>query len=192
MPLKKGKSQETVGKNIKELEHSYKKTGKIGTSKPKSKKAAHKQAIAIALNKAGKSKLKESYDDVVNNYLKKYLIEMDVRQTPEEVEGIVNYPYEEVAADKNAEQEDHEFNEWLKQKFKDRPGFLRNLAYDQDMLADLFYDFKQERVQTQSGEEDYEEECESAKEGCKCNNCPECQSNQKQGSQMLSFYFPDK
>jgi hypothetical protein len=85
MPLKSGKSQETVGKNIKELERSYKKTGKIGTSKPKSKKAAHKQAVAIALNKAGKSKkLKESYDDIVNSYLKTYLLEMDIRQDPRE------------------------------------------------------------------------------------------------------------
>jgi len=44
MPLKKGSSSKTIGKNIKELES----TGKY----PK------KQAIAIALNVAGKSKSK--------------------------------------------------------------------------------------------------------------------------------------
>jgi hypothetical protein len=39
---------------------SYKKTGKIGTSKPKSKKKAQKQSVAIALAKAGKSTKKKS------------------------------------------------------------------------------------------------------------------------------------
>jgi len=58
MPLKKGKSKKTVQKNIKELMKSYKKTKKIGTSKPKSKKAAQKQAVAIALTSAGKKQPK--------------------------------------------------------------------------------------------------------------------------------------
>jgi len=56
MPLKKGKSSKVVSKNISELVGSYEKKGKIGTSKPKSKKAAQKQAVAIALSTAGKSK----------------------------------------------------------------------------------------------------------------------------------------
>jgi hypothetical protein len=49
MPLSKGKSKKTIGKNVKELMKSYKKKGKIGTSKPKTKKKAQKQAVAIAL-----------------------------------------------------------------------------------------------------------------------------------------------
>ena len=56
MPLKQGKSQKVVSSNIGEMVRSYKKTGKIGTSKPKSKEKAIKQATAIALSTAGKSR----------------------------------------------------------------------------------------------------------------------------------------
>lgn len=56
MPLKSGKSKKTISANIGEMVGKYKETGKIGTSKPKSKKAAVDQAAAIALSKAGKSR----------------------------------------------------------------------------------------------------------------------------------------
>ena len=56
MPLKKGSSQKTISRNIGELVGTYKQKGKIGTSKPKSKAAAIKQAAAIAYSKAGKSR----------------------------------------------------------------------------------------------------------------------------------------
>lgn len=56
MPLLKGKSNKVRGKNVKELVDTYKKKGKIGTSKPKSKKAAIKQAVAISYRKAGEKK----------------------------------------------------------------------------------------------------------------------------------------
>ena len=49
MPLKKGKSQKVISENIRELEHSQTKAGK---------KRTHKQNIAIALQKAGKSRRK--------------------------------------------------------------------------------------------------------------------------------------
>lgn len=58
MPLKKGKSDKVVGSNIGEMVRSYEKTGKIGTSKPKSKEKAVKQATAIALSEAGKARKK--------------------------------------------------------------------------------------------------------------------------------------
>ena len=54
MPLKKG--SKAISSNIKELVKTYEKKGKIGTSKPKSKKAAIKQSSAIAYAKASKSK----------------------------------------------------------------------------------------------------------------------------------------
>lgn len=56
MPLKKGSSQKTISGNISEMVRSYKKSGKLGTSKPSSVAKAQKQAVAIALSKAGKSR----------------------------------------------------------------------------------------------------------------------------------------
>jgi hypothetical protein len=56
MPLKSGKSQKVMSSNIKEVVDAYKSSGRIGTSKPKSKAAAVKQAVAIAYNKAGATK----------------------------------------------------------------------------------------------------------------------------------------
>ncbi|RJF99113.1 hypothetical protein [Noviherbaspirillum saxi] len=56
MPLKTGKSQETIKSNIKTLVHEYEHDGTIGNSHPPSKKKAIKQAVAISLKKAGKSR----------------------------------------------------------------------------------------------------------------------------------------
>ena len=56
MPLRKGSSQKTISSNIGEMVRSYKKKGKIGTSKPASVGAATRQAAAIAYDKAGKSR----------------------------------------------------------------------------------------------------------------------------------------
>lgn len=56
MPLKKGSSSKTISSNIGEMVRSFKKTGKIGESKPKDIKSAIKQATAIAYSTAGKTK----------------------------------------------------------------------------------------------------------------------------------------
>jgi hypothetical protein len=56
MPLRRGSSQSVVSSNIKTLVDDWKKDGAIGTSHPPSKKKAIKQAVAIALAKAGKSR----------------------------------------------------------------------------------------------------------------------------------------
>ena len=58
MPLKKGKSNEAVSGNIKEMMDEYKKEGRIGNSHPESKEKAQKQAAAIAYKKAGRSRKK--------------------------------------------------------------------------------------------------------------------------------------
>lgn len=58
MPLKKGRSQKTISGNIGEMVRKFKDTGKIGTSRPSSKRAAVKQAAAIAYSTARRSKRK--------------------------------------------------------------------------------------------------------------------------------------
>jgi len=60
MPLKKGHSRKTVSHNIEEMVDAWKEKGAIGNSKPENKKKAIKQAAAIALKKAGKSKYQHS------------------------------------------------------------------------------------------------------------------------------------
>jgi hypothetical protein len=62
MPLKKGSSRKTISSNIGEIVRDYKQDGMIGTSKPKSKAAAVKQAVAVAYSKAGKTKMAKGGD----------------------------------------------------------------------------------------------------------------------------------
>ena len=56
MPLLPGKGPKVRAKNIKELMDSYAINKSIGTSKPASKKAAIKQAVAISYAKQRKGK----------------------------------------------------------------------------------------------------------------------------------------
>jgi len=58
MPLKKGYSRKTIEANIQEIVDKWQKTGKIGNSKPKTKKKAVEQAVAIALRIAEEAKQK--------------------------------------------------------------------------------------------------------------------------------------
>jgi hypothetical protein len=83
MPIpKKVKSKKDISKVIKGEMKKFKKTGKIGTSKPKSTKAAQKQAAAIGYSKARESGVKvpkkssktttakESFENYVKHLLK--------------------------------------------------------------------------------------------------------------------------
>lgn len=56
MPLKSGRTRAAISHNIKEMIASWKQHGRIDNSHPRTKKKALKQAIAISLKKAGKSK----------------------------------------------------------------------------------------------------------------------------------------
>lgn len=186
MPLKPGKSN--VGKNVKELMKSYKKKGKIGTSKPESKKAAQKQAVAIALNKAGESKLKkESYDELVNEYLKTYLLEMDVRQDPRE--GFGGDPFIDPTEDMGEgeiEAEDEEVSmEEMYRVVAQAVGEQKASMMSGQEVRETYYYIQKDPSMGQ--DEDYEEECESAKQGCKCGGCPACGGGE-QGNAMLTFY----
>jgi len=51
MPLIKSKSKGAFDANMSELIASYRKTGKIGKSRPKNADEARKQALAIAFSK---------------------------------------------------------------------------------------------------------------------------------------------
>ncbi|HUV84644.1 MAG TPA: hypothetical protein VMV86_02995 [Methanosarcinales archaeon] len=56
MPLKKGRSQATISKNIAECIRSYKRSGKIGNTSPKSLKHAMSICQAAAYTSARRSK----------------------------------------------------------------------------------------------------------------------------------------
>jgi hypothetical protein len=55
MPLIAGSSDKTRSSNIREILHSFKRSGKIGTSKPGSMRKAVAQAAAIAYAKQRKT-----------------------------------------------------------------------------------------------------------------------------------------
>lgn len=56
MPLERGSSRKTMSSNIREMVDSWKGTGRIGTSKPRSKRKAIKQAVAAAYAQKRSSK----------------------------------------------------------------------------------------------------------------------------------------
>lgn len=60
MPLRNGRSDKTVTANIAGMVDEYKAEGHIGTSHPATKQKAVKQAVAIALSKAGRSRKPEA------------------------------------------------------------------------------------------------------------------------------------
>ena len=134
MPLKKGKSQKTISKNIETEMKKYKKTGKIGRgSEPKTKKAAVKQAAAIAYSKAGKSKKAIAEEGVVDklrglNY--KRLANRSQKKADDALKKTREYDWD------NPEREKHE-KEFMKHmsKSKDRKKKSEKLSkkdYDKD------------------------------------------------------------
>jgi hypothetical protein len=60
MPLQKGRSDKAVSRNIRKLVHEYDAVGTIGASHPASRKKAIRQAVAISLKTAGRSRVQGS------------------------------------------------------------------------------------------------------------------------------------
>lgn len=58
MPLDSGKSQKTQDKNFSEMWKSYKKTGKIGNTKPRNDAHARRIITAAVKQKAGVTRRK--------------------------------------------------------------------------------------------------------------------------------------
>lgn len=65
-PLKKGRSQATISKNIAECIRSYKKSGKVGNTHPKSLKHAMKICQAAAYTSARRSKGKSVVSEALH------------------------------------------------------------------------------------------------------------------------------
>ena len=65
MPFKSGRSQATISKNIEECIHSYKKTGKVGNTRPKSLSHAVKICSAAAYSSARRSKGKSAVSEAL-------------------------------------------------------------------------------------------------------------------------------
>jgi hypothetical protein len=61
MPLSKGTSRKTFEKNVRQIVRDWEKDGTIGNSRPKTKKKAIEQAVAIAyrIQREAKRKKKE-------------------------------------------------------------------------------------------------------------------------------------
>jgi len=55
LPLKDGEDKESFAYNVKETMNTYDVTGKIGKSKPDSRKKALQQALSIAYSKKSES-----------------------------------------------------------------------------------------------------------------------------------------
>jgi len=163
----------------------------MGAKKGKGKVtgAAKKVAKEMPEKKIKKFLKTESYDAVVNSYLKKYLIEMDVRQDPRE--GFGGDPF----IDTTEEMEPLEVSP--EEMFKAVANVIGQqkasmLSGDEvkeyyNLIQDVGGDYPTE------DEEKNEEDCESAHQGCTCDGCAQCSANKEkspeQGSSpMLTFY----
>ena len=110
MPLEKGKSKKTISKNIKKEMKKYKQTGKVGKSKPSSKKKAGKQAAAIAYNKAGKSKNKK-VNESAKLAKKDYDKDGEVETPEQEYKGSKDKAIKSAKTEKDLKES---FNEYIK------------------------------------------------------------------------------
>jgi len=89
MALKKAKSKQTVGKNIKELETDYKKSSKASASRFKSSKKAQKKAAATTSNKSKYGKKKQVNENFILGFIKS-LVDKNYAEADKYLQGQVD------------------------------------------------------------------------------------------------------
>ena len=166
--------------------------------KGKVKGAAKKVAKEMPEKEIKKFLKKEQYDDIVNAYLKTYLIESPVVEYVEAEEG--KYADYEQALKMitmtmfgGNEEEAKAYLDKHPEAINDILGYdadMRSGAEDEEITGDE-EDVTSQEQPTQP-EEDYEEECEHAAQGCMCGGCPACEANKEKASggeaPILKFY----
>ena len=166
--------------------------------KGKVKGAAKKVAKEMPEKEIKKFLKKEQYDDIVNAYLKTYLIESPVVEYVEAEEG--KYADYEQALKMitmtmfgGNEEEAKAYLDQHPEAINDILGYdadMRSGAEDEEITGDE-EDVTSQEQPTQP-EEDYEEECEHAAQGCMCGGCPACEANKEKASggeaPILKFY----
>jgi len=119
----------------------------------------------------------ESYDGLVNEYLKMYILEMDTRE---------GFPLDDPFIDPTEDMSDGVMlsPEEMYVVVSQAMGEEKASKLSPEEIEQAYYYIQKDPSMGQ--DEDYEEECESAKQGCNCNECPDCQKNN--GDAMLTFY----
>lgn len=151
--------------------------------KGKVKGAAKKVAKEMPEKEIKKFLKKEQYDDIVNAYLKTYIIESPVVEYAEAEEG--KYADYEQALKMVTMTMFGGNEEEAKAYLDQHPEAINDiLGYDADVRSGA----SENEETTPTGEE----ECESATQGCKCGGCPACQANKEQAeggeAPILKFY----
>lgn len=157
--------------------------------------AAKKVAKEMPEKEIKKFLKKESYDDLVNTYLKMHLIEgdlgMEVRMDPREQEGITDEPEIDDYSSLDGEISHDEMVNAVINAFEAQSGNrfqaevqAHNMSPEEVKQA-YYYIQKDssmgaEDEEMSNGEEDYEEECE---DGCQCDK-----HKNTIGNKMLTFY----
>lgn len=146
---------------------------------------AKKTAKSMSKKKIKDFLKKESYDSLVNQYLKTYLLEMDIRQDPRE--GFGGDPFVDPTEDMGeGDTTPQEMYDVVAKQIGDQKASMLSGEEIQQYYYDIIGTYFPVEDNEEAGKMDNEEECESAKQGCHCGGCPAC--NKEGGDEMLQFY----